>query len=341
VVLGTLDSMTRLSALSNVRLDNFVYTSDGLRAIRRRVNDERGALVMYFMIATDYIDARLAGMVAEAFDEVPVIDGTPHMLFNRIYMAGPGFAHVDGETRRAQVGDFLERLQRKVELPTDDWPYLYLARRGISSFYWGLAVAFGLVAVLGVAAISPAMRRGLRGGAAADWPMFWFGAGFLLIETRAVTEMNLLWSATWLTSAIVFAAILATILGATLLAAARPVRYQLGTLGVVLALLVTWATPTAALLRVDWGVKLLFSVLFVGLPAFFAALCFAALFKGRPDSTIAFGWNLLGAVAGGLLELGAMALGFKALHLVALLAYLLAFLAWRRETARSAPPVSG
>jgi hypothetical protein len=286
---------------------------------------------MYFMIATDYIDARLAGMVAEAFEEVPFMEGEHHMLFNRIYMAGPGFAHVHGETRQAEVEDFLEELRRKVELPSDDWPYLYLARRGISRFYWGLALAFGLAAVLGVAVLSPAMRRGLRGRTAADWPMFWFGAGFLLIETRAVTEMNLLWSATWLTSAIVFAAILATILGATLLAAVRPVRYELGTLGIALALLVTWTTPTAALLRVDWGVKLVFSVLFVGLPAFFAALCFAALFKGRPDSTIAFGWNLLGAVAGGLLELSAMALGFKALHLVALAAYLAAFLAWRRE----------
>ena len=335
VVLGTLAAMTRLSALSHVRLDNFVYTSDGLRAIRRRLA-ERGALVMYFMVATDYIDARLAGMVAEAFGEVPLIEGKHHMLFNRVYMAGPGFAHADGETRRAEVGDFLEGLRRKVELPTDDWPYLYLARRGISPFYWGLALAFGLAAVLGVAVTSPTMRRGLRGRSAADWPMFWFGAGFLLIETRAVTEMNLLWSATWLTSAIVFAAILATILGATLLAAVRPVRYELGTLGVVLALLVTWATPTAALLRVDWGVKLVFSVLFVGLPAFFAALCFAALFKRRPDSTLAFGWNLLGAVAGGLLELSAMALGFKALHLVALAAYLVAFLAWRREK-RTAP----
>ena len=225
-----------------------------------------GALVMYFMVATDYIDARLAGMVAEAFEEVPLIEGQHHKVFNRIYMAGPGFAHADGATRKAKVGDFREGLRRKVELPTDDWPYLYLARRGISSFYWGLAVAFGLVAVLGVAVVSPTMRSGFRGRSAADSPMFWFGAGFLLIETRAVTEMNLLWSATWLTSAIVF-----------------------------------------------------------------AALCFAALFKGRPDATVAFGWNLRGAVAGGLLELSAMALGFKALHLMALAAYLAAFLAWRRE----------
>ena len=337
IVLGTLDSMTRLSALSNVRLDNFVYTLDGLHAIRRRLA-ERGALVMYFMVATDYIDARLAGMVTETFGEVPLVENRHYFLFNRVYMGGPGYAHLDRERRRAAATGFLSVLLQRVELPTDDWPFLYLSRRAISPFYWGLALAFGLVAVLGVAVASPSMRRGLTGRAAADWPMFFFGAGFLLIETRAVTEMNLLWSATWLTSAIVFAAILATILLGTLLAAVRPVRYELGTLGVVLALLVTWATPTSALLRIDWAVKVAFSLLFVGLPAFFASLCFAALFRGRPDSTIAFGWNLLGAVAGGLLELGAMALGFKALHLVALVAYLLAFLAWRGESRRGPAP---
>ena len=31
IVFGTLDSLTRLSAMSSVRLDNFVYTEDSLR----------------------------------------------------------------------------------------------------------------------------------------------------------------------------------------------------------------------------------------------------------------------------------------------------------------------
>ncbi len=330
VVLGTLDSMTRLSAMSSVRLDNFVYTLDGLRAIRRHLS-ERGALVMYFMVETDYNDQRLAGMAADACGEVPLTEKEHYKLFSRIYMCGPGFAHVDGEARRAGVGHYLAEIRKEVELPSDDWPYLYLERRGISGFYWGLALAFALVTVAGVAMASPAMRRGLGGRAAIDWPLFCFGAGFLLIETRAVTEMNLLWSATWLTSAIVFASVLAVVLAATLLAAARPVRFEWGTLGVVFSLLLTWAVPTAWLLRVDWGVKLFFSVAFVGLPAFFASLCFVALFRERPNSSLAFGWNLLGSVLGGLLELLAMALGFKALHLVALAAYLVAFLAWGRE----------
>ena len=328
VVLGTLDSMTRLSALSGVRLDNFVYTRDGLRAVGRLLTD-RGVLIMYSMVGTDYIDERLGGLAAEACREVPIKERHLYLLFNRIYMCGPGFGHIDGEERRAEADRFLRTLAERTELPTDDWPYLYLARRGIGPFYWGLALAFGLVAVGAVAAASPAMRRALGGRAPFDWPMFWFGAGFLLIETRAATEMNLIWSATWLTSAVVFASILATVLAATLLAAARPVRYEWASLGVVLALLATYATPTATLLGTELWLKLAFSVAFVGIPAFFASLCFVALFRQRPDAAIAFGWNLLGAVAGGLLELGAMALGFKALHLIALGAYVLAFLAWR------------
>jgi SAM-dependent methyltransferase len=332
VVLGTLDSMTQLSALSGVRLDNFVYTRDGFRAIGRHLTD-RGVLIVYSMVGTDYIEKRLNGLAAVACGEVPIKERRLYLLFNTIYMCGPGFAHIDGEKRRAGV-DQLFRTFDGVALPTDDWPYFYLARRGITPFYWGLALAFSLVAVGGVAAASPQMRRALGGRAPFDWPMFWLGAGFLLIETRAATEMNLVWSATWLTSAVVFASILATVLAATLLAAARPVRYEWAILGVAIALLTTYVTPTAALLGTNPLPKLLLSIAYVGVPAFFASLCFVALFRQEPDAAIAFGWNLLGAVAGGLLELGAMALGFKALHLVALGAYALAFLAWRRGRPR-------
>jgi spermidine synthase len=72
IVFGTLDSMTRLSALSNVRLDNFVYTRECLAAARRRLAPG-GGLVMYFMAGTDYISWRLMSMVAQTFDERPLM----------------------------------------------------------------------------------------------------------------------------------------------------------------------------------------------------------------------------------------------------------------------------
>jgi hypothetical protein len=80
--------------------------------------------------------------------------------------------------------------------------------------------------------------------------------------------------------------------------------------------------PTAWLLTPSVPLRLLRSIAFVGPPMFFAATLFAALFQQRRSVSIAFGWNLLGAVAGGLLEFVSMALGIKALHLLALAAYL-------------------
>ena len=68
-------------------------------------------------------------------------------------------------------------------------------------------------------------------------------------------------------------------------------------------------------------------MLLVGTPVFFAALLFGTLYRDRVAVASAFGWNLLGAMAGGLLETTSMAFGLKALALVALLAYLLAW-AW-------------
>jgi hypothetical protein len=59
---------------------------------------------------------------------------------------------------------------------------------------------------------------------------------------------------------------------------------------------------------------------------------------------IAFGWNLPGAVAGGLLEVEvfSMSVGLRALTLIAILAYLSAFLIrLRTATAQRSLSVSG
>ncbi len=331
VVFGTLDSMTRLSALSNVRLDNFVYTTDCLRAARDLLTPD-GALVMYYMVPTGYVDLRLSGMVTEAFGETPLVVDQNYGLFNRIIMAGPGFDAHDGAQRRAAAPGVRARVLERVELPSDDWPYLYLARRGISGFYLTLAAAFAGLAILGVAAASEEMRRSI-GSRRIDWEMFLFGLGFLLLETRSVTEMNLVWGGTWLSNVVVFGSILGVVLLATLLSMLRRVPYHLSMAGLTASLLLAYAIPAQRLMAASTAGKLALSMLFVGAPICFASLCFASLFRARQHVASAFGWNLLGAVAGGLLEFSSMAVGLKALLLVALAAYLSAFLVRLRRAA--------
>jgi hypothetical protein len=324
IVFGTLDSMTRLSALSNVRLDNFMYTTDCLQAARDHLTSN-GALLMYYMVATPYIDMRLGGMLTQVFGETPLVVEQDYGLFNRILLAGPAFAGQQGEERRAGAPAVLERLLAQVELPSDDWPYLYLSRRGINRFYLVLMAVFGGLALLGVALASEEMRRSIQ-SKRVDWEMFLFGLGFLLLETRSVTQMNLVWAGTWLTNAIVFGSILGVVLVATLATMFRPIPYRLSMGALAASLLAAYALPAQLLLGSSIAVKLALSVLFVGSPIFFAALSFAAVFREREQAATAFGWNLLGAVAGGLLEFTSMAVGLKALLLVALVAYLLALL---------------
>ena len=93
--------------------------------------------------------------------------------------------------------------------------------------------------------------------------MVLYGFAFLLIETRFVTAMSLLWGATWLTSAVVFGSILAVILMGTILRELKPIRWPIAAVGLVLTLLVSYALPLRMLLSTSPTVRLALSLLWV------------------------------------------------------------------------------
>ena len=318
IVFGTLDSMTRVSALANVRLDNFVYTVDCMRAARDRLTPD-GGVALYFMVGSGPIHNKLVAMLTEAFGQPPLVGRGFKHLFSEIFLAGPAWKHLSRPAAQAEG----------IAVPTDDWPYLYLNSRMISPFYWSVALMFLVIAVAMIAALAPEMRR--APATTVDAEMFLFGVAFLLLETKLVTQMSLLWSATWLTSAVVFASILLMILVGTVLMQWRPISYRLAAAALIVALLVTYAIPTGWLLARAVSARLALSILFAGAPVFFASICFALRFKQRTEANLAFGWNLAGAVAGGLIEILAVVIGLRSLTLVALLAYLGTFLMLRRE----------
>jgi len=339
IVFGTLDSMTRLSALSNVRLDNFVYTKESIDAARARLAPD-GGMVLYFMVGEEYIRQHLMGMLGASFGDLPVIEIGGYQLFNTIYMAGPAFASqktMDPAVESAMI----EELTTRQWLPSDDWPYLYLPRPALSGFYISLMLIFTTLAVVGVMWVSPEVRKAALSRGAIDWEMFLYGAAFLLIETKFVTAINLVWGATWLTSAVVFGSILLTVLLGTLLMAVTSVPWRVAAVGLIVSLLVTYLVPVGALIERGTALRLLLSVAYVGTPVFFASICFAHRFKTRAHADLAFGWNLLGAVVGGLTEFLSMSVGLKALSLIAVVAYLVAFLLYEREGSRDSGAIGG
>ena len=94
----------------------------------------------------------------------------------------------------------------------------------------------------------------------------------------------------------------------------------------VLTLIGAYFFPIEILLSQAFIFKVLLSILVVGGPIFFAGMCFALLFKERERADLAFGWNIIGAVIGGLAEFLPMIIGFKMLLLLALCAYLTVFI---------------
>lgn len=340
IVFGTLDSQTLLSGMSSVRLDNYVYTLEALLSARDRLSDD-GRLVMYHMSPRPEIAAKIFQTLTAVFGEPPlVLHWDQHFLFNYAFVSTisdeaplphqaveyvvrfpiigmPGSATSVEMHTEARVVPYPAELLKAVKIPTDDWPYLYLKGPTFPAHYLqGLAIVLLFSALL----VIGAGGRELTGGT--DIEMFLLGLGFLLLETKSVTEMSLLFGSTWEVNLLVFSSILLVILLANWIVLAIP---RLALRPVLVALLVSlvigYLVPVRAIAGESVTLEWLLGGLLVASPVFFASLTFAMLFRARRNSVRSLGYNLLGAAVGGVLEYTVMILGVKALYLVAALAY--------------------
>jgi hypothetical protein len=157
------------------------------------------------------------------------------------------------------------------------------------------------------------------------------GMGFTLMESSAVVRLALLFGSTWLVNAVVFSSVLLTIfLANALVLRQRAPSLQAAWLGLLVALLVNYAFPVSSLFAAGAAGRTVAAALLIGAPVFCAALCFSHLFRREPVTGYPLGVNLVGAMAGGLLEYLSMATGMRAIWLVVLVVYGLAWLATRR-----------
>jgi hypothetical protein len=103
--------------------------------------------------------------------------------------------------------------------------------------------------------------------------------------------------------------------------------------GLLVALVLAWVIPPAALLSLPVVPRFLAGVALAFAPIFLANLVFAQRFAKTGATTVAFGANLLGAMVGGALEYLALISGYRSLLLVVALLYGLAFLTGRKHLA--------
>ncbi|MCS6863705.1 MAG: hypothetical protein RMJ56_01750 [Gemmataceae bacterium] len=219
---------------------------------------------------------------------------------------------------------------------TDDWPFLYARYPRIpSQTASSMALIFGLSVLLwwvygGRQAL--ATEAGIAPDYGSMLRAFFLGAGFMLVETKAVVEMALLFGGTWMVNTAVFAAILVMSLAGNLFAGwVKPRRLEPYYAGLFVALAIGLIVSPSAFLGYNPTVQIVGACLLVFVPIAFAGVIFATSFRrtGQPDRV--FGANVAGALVGGLAENTSILLGFQLLLCVAIGFYLLSALFANQE----------
>lgn len=359
VVYALVDSLILHSSYSNLRLESFLFTEQAFADIKR-VLKPGGVFVTYNFFRQGWIVERVAAMAEAVFGCKPVIFSLPHV--ETLNSSAPvGFAMViascsngvadafDGNSSfwlnvvppaNLGVDGFAVRPESMVpeqrskweriaqttllhdgEAPifaNDDWPFLYLRGKLIPELSIRSMVVLGALGVAMVLLFLPKGRVQIHGR------MFFLGAGFMLLETKAVVQLALLFGSTWLVNSLVFATVLVLILLANVyVLKAAPERLHWHYVGLFVLLAAAALVPFD--LFISGGLLWRYAmpcVLALG-PMFFAGVIFARTFRDATNPDQAFGSNIAGAVIGGLCESFSMLLGFSYLLLLAILFYAL------------------
>src|ERR1051325_6410559 len=238
VAYGLLDSHAMFSAMSSLRLDNYVYTVEGIRAGWNHVREGGVLGISFSTLAGEWIQQRLMRTIREATGSSPMI--VRHKLdFGTSFIVVRGTA--DPQRVPARLREFLQTppMNETMRMPTDDWPFLYIKPGTVPFGYLAVLMIIGALAVV-------AIRRTYGGTsglttASFDWTMFFMGAGFMLLETRMVTALSLLFGSTWIVNAFVFGGVLTMVLLANLWV----IRFRPSALG-------RWFVPLLATVALTW-----------------------------------------------------------------------------------------
>ncbi|MBV8284323.1 MAG: spermidine synthase [Candidatus Eremiobacteraeota bacterium] len=314
------DSLTLVSGQGALRLESYLFTVEAMRAARRHVAPG-GAFGMYNYYRQQWLIDRYARTLETVYGHAPCIDSIGQLAWFALLIVGrePGDV-VCAQTWNPQG--------RAVPPPvTDDAPFPYLQTPSIPPLYLATIALILIVSLVMVRAVC-----GPLGQMAPYADLFCMGAAFLLLETKNVVGFALLFGTTWLVNALVFFGILLSVLAAIEFSARVTVKRPAWLyLALFAGLALTWAVPPSTLLELSPLLRFAAAAALAFAPVFLANVIFAQRFRAVASSTVAFGANLLGAMAGGVLEYSSLLIGYRSLLIVVAALYGLAFFFGRKH----------
>ncbi len=340
IIFALTDSLVLSSGYANLRLESFLFTEESFLSAKKHLAAD-GLLVLYNFYREDWSIHRLAGMLDRTFGEAPYGVTFGNWGQAAVLLEGPRLASLPHDLDHPFVaGSVYDSKTKGLELPVtgagrlagyasdagvrDDWPFFYLHHRTIPSVY---LLGLGMVAFLALGIVHWAAPPHQPRVAYAEF--FLLGAAFMALEARSLVVFSLLFGTTWLVNALVFFAILSGVLLAILTRNIwQPKRLWISYLSLLALLLANYAVPLDALLGIKIaGLRYIVATAFVFAPIFMANLIFAENLANTASARSAFAWNLLGIMAGGIIEYGALVVGYRNLVLVVAVLYSAALVA--------------
>jgi hypothetical protein len=226
--------------------------------------------------------------------------------------------------------------EQLIDLSTDDWPFIYMETKRYPVSYLILNLSIFLVGFLFI-------RQNIT--QKEPWfnsVFFFLGAGFMLLETKAITELGLLFGSTWnVVSVVILAILFMAYLGNLCILKGFKLQIKTGLVFLILSLIGGYYFGAKVPEYFGLRISQLILPLLLTLPIFFSGLVFSRYLREKDVSiNSAMASNLIGALVGGLLEYNALYLGYRGLYLLALVMYLLAILGlFRRKFIFSPIPI--
>ncbi len=334
-VFALIDSLTLQSSFSGVRLESYMFTEEAFQAVRQRLAPN-GLLVVYNYFRERWLVDRLANISAAAFGE-PRVHVHEARAYLGVLMAGSRLSMLASDpwipVRITAYGQShapsparIHRRDATIEPTSDDWPFLYLRDRHIPQHYLS---ALGLILTVSAFAVLFVLRR--QPGRW-SWDFFLLGAGFMLLETRSITQLALLWGSTWVVASLAIASVLGMALVANyIVSKVKVVRlwFAGGILFTLLAL--NFFIPVGSITFQSRAVESLFYAGLMFSPILCAGLLFGSAVKRSTALARDYGTNLLGAMFGGVSEYLALVTGFSTLLFAIALCYIGALVAMKRH----------
>tara|TARA_B100001250_G_scaffold84292_1_gene69649 strand:- start:2031 stop:4430 length:2400 start_codon:yes stop_codon:yes gene_type:complete len=323
IIYGLLDSQTNLSSKGGIRLDSYVFTTEAFKEAKASLKED-GFLYISFFVQTPELGYKLFKMLENTFGRKPIVLKSD-VNDRYIFISQNNFAKIFDTSNLKYFKEIenFDKINYKIDLSTDDWPFIYMPSKVYPFTYFTIVLLLMISSVIFLNKIIIIKKNNF------SFICFFLGAGFMLLETKCITEIAKVYGSTWLVTSITIATILVMAFIANLLII-KKIKINILQIYIFLffSLFISYFFSKLGFDIFNQKIFNFILPIILTLPLLFSGLAFSKELSNLNSASQALSANILGAMLGGFLEYNSMYFGLSFLYYLAGFLYLLAFFSY-------------